>query len=366
MSVARRVTPVRSRSLLIPLLCGLFTLGGATVLVEQYRAADTLTQVFYGAVGIALPVLVAGASLYLVRTSLHEDDVPTVAAWMAGSVLALWALYVWWLLPDLLSGDSPFEYLELFVLYGNLGLAIGLVAGLNRARAHQNRRLVERTVAQQNALEFINHLLRHNVRNGLQVIEGYAGFTHPHVDSDGRRYVTRIEDRTAHMTDLIDDVRVLMRTLTGEDTLRPVDCAAILDREVVVVRAAYPDATFAFESRPDELWVTANSALGAVFENLLSNAVLHSDTGAPTVTISTERAGDRIVVRVDDDGPGVPDGCKQRYLDQGAGRPESTGEGLGLYLVETLCRAYGGGVRIEDNDPRGASFVVELPAARPA
>jgi signal transduction histidine kinase len=42
---------------------------------------------------------------------------------------------------------------------------------------------------------------------------------------------------------------------------------------------------------------------------------------------------------------------------------DSAGTGLGLYLVDTLVDRYGGEIRVEDNDPEGTVFVVELPLA---
>jgi signal transduction histidine kinase len=71
----------------------------------------------------------------------------------------------------------------------------------------------------------------------------------------------------------------------------------------------------------------------------------------------------RVVVRVADNGPGVPDDRKEAVFGRGEKGLRSTGTGLGLYLVDTLVDSYGGRVRVEDNDPEGAVFVVELPLA---
>jgi len=50
----------------------------------------------------------------------------------------------------------------------------------------------------------------------------------------------------------------------------------------------------------------------------------------------------------------------RRAPSSAAGPAPASGPGLGLYLVAVLTRQFGGDVRIEDNDPRGAGFVVEL------
>ena len=69
---------------------------------------------------------------------------------------------------------------------------------------------------------------------------------------------------------------------------------------------------------------------------------------------------DRVTVRIADNGPGVRDEIKEEIFGKGQKGLESAGTGIGLYLVRTLLDAYGGAVWVEDNQPEGAVFVVEL------
>ncbi len=69
------------------------------------------------------------------------------------------------------------------------------------------------------------------------------------------------------------------------------------------------------------------------------------------------------MVRIADDGPGIPDAQKEVVFAKGEKSLGSPGSGLGLHLVRTLVDQYGGDVRIEDNEPTGAVFVVSLPRA---
>jgi signal transduction histidine kinase len=68
-----------------------------------------------------------------------------------------------------------------------------------------------------------------------------------------------------------------------------------------------------------------------------------------------------VLVRVADDGPGIPDEHGAQLFSADTKGLDSDGTGMGLYLVERLIDIYGGEVRVEDNTPRGAVFVVELP-----
>ncbi|WP_255149455.1 sensor histidine kinase [Halorarius halobius] len=346
----------------IYLLAGLLTVAGAGTVIQQYADTGTLTVLFYVFMDVVVPLVVVCVGVYLGRTDLRRRDVLVVTAWFVGGVVVLWVLYSWALLPDLLEGTPPSEFYPEYVLFGNLGGAVGVVAGLNRARARQNQRLAERTALQQDTLEFVNHLLRHNVLNGLQVIGGYTDMLEDHTDTEGQRLIDRIDERGEHMTELVDNVRVLMRTLSTDVERHPTELSSILDSEVGVARTAYPDAEFEFEA-PGEVTVSANRMLGAVFENLLANAVEHNDADTPQVRVDVSADGETATVRVADDGPGIPERYRGAYLEGNGWNPEKTGEGLGLYLVSTLVARFDGEVAIEENDPRGTVVVVRLPLA---
>jgi signal transduction histidine kinase len=103
--------------------------------------------------------------------------------------------------------------------------------------------------------------------------------------------------------------------------------------------------------------------ISSVFRNLLKNAIQHNDKDTAEVTISVNNYDDTVTVNVADNGPGVPDGRKETVFGKGEQGLDSSGTGMGLYLVNTLVSAHSGGVWIDDNEPEGAIFTVELPTA---
>jgi signal transduction histidine kinase len=121
---------------------------------------------------------------------------------------------------------------------------------------------------------------------------------------------------------------------------------------VVTVEGAIPDVD-----------VVGNEMLGSIFRNLLQNAIQHNDKTPPEVTVSTAEADDRIEIYIADNGPGIPDAQKEEIFGRGEKGLESSGAGIGLYLVQSLVDGYGGDVWVEDNDPEGSVFVVSLPIA---
>ena len=109
--------------------------------------------------------------------------------------------------------------------------------------------------------------------------------------------------------------------------------------------------------------------VGEVIRGLLSNALQAlkgQDEGMVWVRLEPYRtAGAKVVVRVEDNGPGVPESIRghlfEPFISQSSGRERL---GLGLFLAASLLDMYDGRVRYETREGGGASFVIELPPAR--
>ena len=115
--------------------------------------------------------------------------------------------------------------------------------------------------------------------------------------------------------------------------------------------------------RPDEPVAVEGDkgALRRTVVNLLDNADTHA---GGVVRVGLEREGRWAVVTVDDAGPGVPAGERQRIFERFArsgSRAARPGAGLGLSLVSETVRAHGGDVRCADSPDGGARFVLRLP-----
>jgi two-component system sensor histidine kinase KdpD len=123
-----------------------------------------------------------------------------------------------------------------------------------------------------------------------------------------------------------------------------------------------------------------NAMMPQVITNLIANALRHTPAGTP-IAVSAWVDDDRVVVKVADEGPGVPsaDSAKvfERFFrgktarltdaapttDQ-AGRGDG-GLGLGLTICRGIVQAHGGRIWAEANHPRGAAFLFSLPIERP-
>lgn len=214
-------------------------------------------------------------------------------------------------------------------------------------------------------LEALNRVVRHDIRNDMGIILGWAEMLEDHVDEAGQDYLQKVLASGEHVVDLTEIARDYIETLTSEEelTVKPTPVRSVLENELALRREGFPNAEFRLDGDIPDVEVAANEMLASVFRNLLNNAVQHNDKDTPVVTVSCDVAGDEVVVRIADNGPGIPDAQKESVFRKGDKGIESSGSGIGLYLVRTLMDQYGGTIRVADRDPEGTVFTVRLPRA---
>jgi two-component system OmpR family sensor kinase len=299
-----------------------------------------------------------------VRTSdLDERRYPRIGTWCGGGLAGFLGLNLVMIVVWPPGGLANVIGWVLFAasVGGGGGLAIGIVEARAIERARRAERVTVRAEhldAQREWLDYLNSLLRHEVLNNANVIEGYASIlAREHDDTPTADKLDVIQAQSRRMIDVIDDVRVLVEAADVDPELDPVRLGELLTEEANDLRESYPDADIDV-SVPEGTRVRADGLLGRVFANLLSNAIEHNDGDRPRVWVTAERAGETVLVRVRDDGPGIPEGKRDRLFDREGARRH----GLGLYLVRTLVERYDGTVELTDTGPGGSTFTVELPA----
>lgn len=230
-----------------------------------------------------------------------------------------------------------------------LSALLGVVSGLQR----QQREL--EAVSQRNSV--MNRVLRHNIKNAMNVIGGHARLL-----AEGERGSKRaIDDAVEEILSLSEAARQI-DALDAAGDGEPTDLVPIVAGCVSIARARYPTAAFAVEG-PDAAWAEAGPIVRSAIGNLVENAVEHHD-GPETPEVGIEVVDDSgwVAVRVADDGPGIPASI---LAVLSADREEATqhGEGLGLWLVRWVAEHYGGEVTFEANEARGTVVSLRLPAA---
>ena len=137
---------------------------------------------------------------------------------------------------------------------------------------------------------------------------------------------------------------------------------------VAALEPTFPEGT-TVELQPGPAGPASGDAdrLQQVLLNLVDNAVKYGGEGT-TVLVSTARAGDRVLIDVADDGPGIPPAERQRifekfYRGDPSLRLAPGGTGLGLYICRELVERMGGRITLSSEPGTGSTFSVELVAA---
>ncbi|MEF8871002.1 MAG: PAS domain S-box protein [Haloarculaceae archaeon] len=251
----------------------------------------------------------------------------------------------------------------------------GAVQNITARKAYE-----QQLETQRDDLDLLNQVVRHDIRNDLQVVLAYGDLLTDHIDEEGQEFLEKVLDSSKNAVELTKTARDMADVMLSTDAKQhPVRLRHALEGELSEIRSAYAEALITVDGGIPDVTVCADDMLDSLFRNVLKNAIQHNDKATPTVNISVMERDGTAVVSIADNGPGVPDDLKDEIFDKGEKGLESEGTGIGLYLVQTLVDSYGGDVWVEDragaadnadsprqsddNDPEGAVFVVELPIA---
>lgn len=244
---------------------------------------------------------------------------------------------------------------------GTLGCVVGYFHVGARVQGRQYKEARDTLTEQKQRLLFINRLLRHDIRNDVNVIHGYAELlTEQYPEEPHLETILRKSEEIEHLTKIASNLCELAKSLPTQ----PTRLLPAIEDAVQQARDSFPDAEIRIEDRQRaNVAVMANEILPVIFQNLLRNAIQHNDKPTPTVEIAPELTEESVQVRISDNGPGIPEAIRHALFQAEKKGPESKGTGMGLYLVETLATSYGGDVWIADGDGDGTTIIVELPRA---
>ncbi|MFF4326017.1 ATP-binding protein [Streptomyces sp. NPDC001591] len=210
----------------------------------------------------------------------------------------------------------------------------------------------------------------HQLRNPLATLVLQLENVEPHISpGPGLAEHARALDEAERLEELLDGLLALARVESGAAEPAEQDLAAAAGGRVEawmpVFRAA--GLTLTAGPLPHALPVRAlPDAAGRILDALLDNAAKFVPSGGRVEVRVTGPADGVAVVRVADDGPGVPPdqlGLLMRRFGRSPEHQNLPGSGLGLAIAEEIARVSGGRLEVAANVPRGLVFTVRLPCA---
>ncbi len=228
-------------------------------------------------------------------------------------------------------------------------------------------------LANQAKSEFLSRM-SHELRTPLNAVLGFAQLLGSTPDEplspEQRQYTDEIMMAGDHLLVLINEVLDIARIEAGTLHLNMVSVTiAPMIGEVVSLLeplARKHDVTI---DRPEncECWVMADpSRIKEVLINLISNAIKYNRKGGKVAVSCDASVGEKIRIRVQDTGPGIPKAKQKRLYEPfdrlGMEGSATEGTGIGLTITRRMVETMGGQIELEKSSKKGTCFALVFPA----
>lgn len=211
-------------------------------------------------------------------------------------------------------------------------------------------------IQQQQRLEVLNRVFRHNVRTNTQVIIGKSEFLASH---NSKTAAKTIQENALEIENISQKVRTILEMFEhSRDRMQGMSLEKCLNSCVSTIRDEYPDVTIETDLHREPVYVS--SVLEDVFINLLENAAEHNTNSDPRIWIDTHTTEEQARITVADNGPGIDD-QELALLKEGKETPLEHGTGFGLAIIIWGTAIADGEITFENNNPTGLIVTVEVP-----
>ena len=238
------------------------------------------------------------------------------------------------------------------------------IAALARALGELTRRTNDHIELLQSFSADVSHELKNPLASIRTAAEMMAEADSP---EERLRFQDLMVRDVARLERLVSGLRDVAR-VEGQieaDVCEAIDLGAIVGEHLASLNAAAPDVRveLVMDSRNARVFASPER-LSQVFENLIANAISFSPPGSEvTVTIAERESW--AVVTIDDSGPGIPEGHRervfQRFFTYRPADAQREHVGLGLAIAKQIVESYGGGISASNRPSGGARFEVRLP-----
>jgi signal transduction histidine kinase len=212
----------------------------------------------------------------------------------------------------------------------------------------------------QQRLEVLTRILRHNLRNDMMLVRGFATEIREQSTGDQAARAEKIVGAAEGLLAISEKAVEMDRLLEQDGPTTSVDVATLLKRHVDGLTDRYPEASVELTVDASEIR-TAAGLLSLVLEETIENALKHGGE-AGTVGIEATMDGDRLRVVVTDDGPGIPS-VELTPIRSGTETKLEHATGLGLWLIHWGTQSLGGDVAFEASDA-GTRATLTVPHGR--
>lgn len=205
-----------------------------------------------------------------------------------------------------------------------------------------------------------SRVLRHNIRNELDVIKAQNERLAADLDEEHAQLAEAAMSSADRLLSISSKTRDVEQLVDHDENPSTVDLAATIRQLLETHREAYPEVSFSVES-PKSCRIETLPSMELALDNLIENAAEHNTTTEPMVEVALTNTDDELVVRITDNGPGIPE-QELAVRDQSEEAPLEHGRGVGLWVVDWVIEN-SGALLAFDTDSEGTTATIRLPRA---
>jgi signal transduction histidine kinase len=215
-------------------------------------------------------------------------------------------------------------------------------------------------------LQVLTRVLRHNLRNKLGIVRGYADQIRTRTDRDDvTDAAEQVRESAQQLLDIGQSVRTIRSELTENPPIpEPTNVAAVVRDAVADARSDYPDVTFDVDA-PPESRAMAQDILAVALDAMFGVLLTHNERDAPRIEVTVESVpgeeGDHVRVSVTDNGDGLPE--HELIPVRSATEPTQLEHAadIDLWMANWFVGQFGGVLHARESETGATRFEVKLP-----
>jgi len=209
-------------------------------------------------------------------------------------------------------------------------------------------------------LELVDRVLRHNVRNDMNVIRGAAEAIYNDTSGEIAKFAEQIIATSNSLIATAETEREMAQLLSEPADPESLSVNPLVQQAASRIRREFPDATVTVECS-EGVRMRAATHFRQAIEELLTNAIIHNDAESPEVTVTVVETSANVRIEIADTGPQIPAMEREVLLGNEERSALDHGSGLGLWFVQLLVSRSGGSIEFTQNSPTDNIVTLELP-----
>jgi len=216
-----------------------------------------------------------------------------------------------------------------------------------QAEEEKKKRAAELSIAKER-IQMLNKIIRHDLSNDLAVINSAVKIFKK---SSDMIMINEIQNRIKKSLKAINKYKEQESFIDSNTKLKEYE----INDFISSILPDYPNIDIQVEG---EGRFYADEAITSVFHNVISNAIIHGKSSKIKINVQSDK--EKCLIRIADNGTGIPEEIKTKVFDEGFHHGESGNTGIGLYIVKKTIERFGGTIEVEDNEPNGTVFTFTI------